>query len=206
MLVFTATSRRVPAISKCWNTSSGPSVRRYLFCFLFQAEDGIRDFTVTGVQTCALPIYVLLAAVDVGRVRAQDLAAPRLEDLLDLGRAPLQLAAHPPVVDVRSGLGEHDLLHPVASRPARGGPALEPDAPGRGSAQGDLLGERGEPVPGGLGLVALGLEALRVVPDQARSEEHTSELQSQSNLVCRLLLEKKKQMSSTTSSRSARAS
>src|SRR2546430_11824488 len=31
-----------------------------------------------------------------------------------------------------------------------------------------------------------------VHPHQARSEEHTSELQSQSNLVCRLLLEKKK--------------
>src|SRR2546430_16120502 len=29
-------------------------------------------------------------------------------------------------------------------------------------------------------------------PDPQRSEEHTSELQSQSNLVCRLLLEKKK--------------
>src|SRR2546430_8557584 len=29
-------------------------------------------------------------------------------------------------------------------------------------------------------------------PRKARSEEHTSELQSQSNLVCRLLLEKKK--------------
>src|SRR2546430_8235281 len=29
-------------------------------------------------------------------------------------------------------------------------------------------------------------------PGQLRSEEHTSELQSQSNLVCRLLLEKKK--------------
>src|SRR5690606_41047754 len=26
--------------------------------FLFQAEDGIRDFHVTGVQTCALPILV----------------------------------------------------------------------------------------------------------------------------------------------------
>src|SRR5690606_39309716 len=26
--------------------------------FFFQAEDGIRDFHVTGVQTCALPIYV----------------------------------------------------------------------------------------------------------------------------------------------------
>src|SRR2546430_11083387 len=31
------------------------------------------------------------------------------------------------------------------------------------------------------------------VRDHHRSEEHTSELQSQSNLVCRLLLEKKKQ-------------
>src|SRR2546430_11422250 len=29
-------------------------------------------------------------------------------------------------------------------------------------------------------------------PPESRSEEHTSELQSQSNLVCRLLLEKKK--------------
>src|SRR5256885_12194827 len=28
------------------------------FCF-FQAEDGIRDYKVTGVQTCALPIYRL---------------------------------------------------------------------------------------------------------------------------------------------------
>src|SRR5690606_4723639 len=27
--------------------------------FFFQAEDGIRDFHVTGVQTCALPIYYL---------------------------------------------------------------------------------------------------------------------------------------------------
>src|SRR5690606_1855744 len=27
------------------------------FVFFFQAEDGIRDFHVTGVQTCALPIF-----------------------------------------------------------------------------------------------------------------------------------------------------
>src|SRR5438034_11480331 len=27
-----------------------------MFCFFFQAEDGIRDHCVTGVQTCALPI------------------------------------------------------------------------------------------------------------------------------------------------------
>src|SRR5256886_95432 len=32
-----------------------PSVRLLVF-FFFQAEDGIRDLTVTGVQTCALPI------------------------------------------------------------------------------------------------------------------------------------------------------
>src|SRR5207302_8051327 len=29
------------------------------FFFFFQAEDGIRDFQVTGVQTCALPISLL---------------------------------------------------------------------------------------------------------------------------------------------------
>src|SRR2546430_13517531 len=28
-----------------------------VFFFFFQAEDGIRDLTVTGVQTCALPIW-----------------------------------------------------------------------------------------------------------------------------------------------------
>src|SRR2546422_6360037 len=41
--------------------------------FFFQAEDGIRDVAVTGVQTCALPIYfvnigVLVAAVALGVV------------------------------------------------------------------------------------------------------------------------------------------
>src|SRR5438309_11159461 len=29
----------------------------FLYIFFFQAEDGIRDGTVTGVQTCALPIW-----------------------------------------------------------------------------------------------------------------------------------------------------
>src|SRR2546427_914611 len=42
-------------------------------------------------------------------------------------------------------------------------------------------------------LAALGHQLARAAPQPAdRSEEHTSELQSQSNLVCRLLLEKKK--------------
>src|SRR5262249_58167693 len=41
--------------------------------FVFQAEDGIRDWSVTGVQTCALPIYGRhLAACEEGVVRVWD--------------------------------------------------------------------------------------------------------------------------------------
>src|SRR2546423_11943576 len=43
-----------------------------------------------------------------------------------------------------------------------------------------------------------GLNPLRVRFEQARSEEHTSELQSLAYLVCRLLLEKKKWALTTT--------
>src|SRR6266540_5538094 len=79
-----------------------------LFFFFFQAEDGIRDRDVTGVQTCALPIYRDGARVQVA-------------------------------------LEAVELRHEIS--------------------------------------VELGL--------QVRSEEHTSELQSHHDLVCRLLLEKK---------------
>src|SRR2546430_8740945 len=40
----------------------------WFFFFFFQAEDGIRDLTVTGVQTCALGIAA--AAADVINLRA----------------------------------------------------------------------------------------------------------------------------------------
>src|SRR2546427_5013836 len=42
-----------------------------------------------------------------------------------------------------------------------------------------------------------GLFIFSIEKGSVRSEEHTSELQSQSNLVCRLLLEKKKTMKTT---------
>src|SRR2546430_14112053 len=42
------------------------------------------------------------------------------------------------------------------------------------------------------------LEGEAISAEELRSEEHTSELQSQSNLVCRLLLEKKKKEHMTT--------
>src|SRR2546430_13249950 len=87
------------------------SIERSVFFFFFQAEDGIRDLTVTGVQTCALPI-------SCSRAR------PVLSSI------------------IASAAGTMGAMSRAAS--------------------------------------------------PRRSEEHTSELQSQSNLVCRLLLEKKK--------------
>src|SRR5207248_4342673 len=56
-------------------------------CFFFQAEDGIRDRTVTGVQTCALPISLVVpvrpAAADrrdAAPGRADRPGGPRLGD------------------------------------------------------------------------------------------------------------------------------
>src|SRR5256885_16477369 len=54
--------------------------------FFFQAEDGIRDYKVTGVQTCALPIFQLAS----GEVRLKNLAdgkelgSKQLEEILEL--------------------------------------------------------------------------------------------------------------------------
>src|SRR2546430_6171206 len=92
----------------------------HFFFFFFQAEDGIRDLTVTGVQTCALPIS-------------------------SFKRQIVSMLSRKPNFPVATS-------HPSGRRPSA----------------------------------------------SDRSEEHTSELQSQSNLVCRLLLEKKNQTTNTT--------
>src|SRR2546430_9478957 len=55
----------------------------------------------------------------------------------------------------------------------------------------DVAAHVGEIIARGLGRKVIEVRRLRELL-AARSEEHTSELQSQSNLVCRLLLEKKK--------------
>src|SRR5437867_12831873 len=61
--------------------------------FFFQAEDGIRDRTVTGVQTCALPIF----PPDDGRREPVDGVDVRffhhLEELARVGREALHVAA-----------------------------------------------------------------------------------------------------------------
>src|SRR5690606_26990684 len=84
--------------------SSWPPPSACSSSFFFQAEDGIRDFHVTGVQTCALPIFLAVTVEDLPagdwqvrldlyddagdithtaagtvRVRPGETAAPRLE-------------------------------------------------------------------------------------------------------------------------------
>src|SRR2546427_6704250 len=71
---------------------------------------------------------------------------------------------------------------------------------GTQAARDDDLAVLGQRLANGVQALAHGVidEAAGVDDHQvsARSEEHTSELQSQSNLVCRLLLEKKKNSTS----------
>src|SRR5207248_4592476 len=56
------------------STTSVPALLSLAYFFFFQAEDGIRDRTVTGVQTCALPISPALYAR--ARVERVDDAPP----------------------------------------------------------------------------------------------------------------------------------
>src|SRR5256885_3325640 len=116
--------------------------------FFFQAEDGIRDYKVTGVQTCALPIFQALQAL-VGGVRTKVTA----------------LSQSGAVAGV--SLNADNTALPVMWRNNE---------------------TTARTLPAGL----LGLVATNCVPadvdDHSRSEEHTSELQSPCNLVCRLLL------------------
>src|SRR5207244_7864201 len=65
----------------------------YCICFFFQAEDGIRDDLVTGVQTCALPISAVdrtdrrarLVVVEADALRA--LLGDNVEDVVRQRRA-----------------------------------------------------------------------------------------------------------------------
>src|SRR2546430_11055072 len=62
-------------IAERWVASAGApwfESSRSIHLFFFQAEDGIRDLTVTGVQTCALPI-----SLTGGRRRRAAHARPR---------------------------------------------------------------------------------------------------------------------------------
>src|SRR5690554_7253878 len=116
--------------------------------FFFQAEDGIRDADVTGVQTCALPIWPSTdttpdcTACSSRRTRPTGRNTQQMSNAMKLTMPRFDAA---PVLVV-----------------------------------GDVMLDRYWHGP-----------SERISPE--RSEEHTSELQSRPHLVCRLLLEKKKQ-------------
>src|SRR5690606_308641 len=69
------------------------------FVFFFQAEDGIRDFHVTGVQTCALPIFES-ELVDLEPEEARELlestgqTEPGLDRLASVGFSTLGLQTY----------------------------------------------------------------------------------------------------------------
>src|SRR6266542_2016016 len=97
-----------------------------LFFFFFQAEDGIRDATVTGVQTCALPICFRGVLENVGRelhLWSRN-ARPLLRyfpELAELGeRLPPRSALDGEIVIVREGALDFDALqmrlHPEERR------------------------------------------------------------------------------------------
>src|SRR2546430_4147429 len=79
-----------------WHTKAESHCHR-LFLFFFQAEDGIRDLTVTGVQTCALPIFLFGGHADgaapgisgaLAVSAARDGCVSRLAQLAPLAGAP----------------------------------------------------------------------------------------------------------------------
>src|SRR5207237_2659796 len=63
-----------------------------IFIFFFQAEDGIRDSSVTGVQTCALPISRLLPGLR-GMAGARGAARARANPLSPVRALRWRLAA-----------------------------------------------------------------------------------------------------------------
>src|SRR5690606_40898746 len=65
----------------------------YSVLFFFQAEDGIRDFHVTGVQTCALPI-----SADISANSSHDTPSGSLT------RMPCCTALRPPDIITSDGL------------------------------------------------------------------------------------------------------
>src|SRR5690348_17525055 len=68
----------------------------FFFFFFFQAEDGIRDGRVTGVQTCALPIYrVRVVARRSGPAQGLNWSSARFwTTVCSMRPLPLRLASY----------------------------------------------------------------------------------------------------------------
>src|SRR6266567_5932548 len=75
----------------------------FFFFFFFQAEDGIRDLTVTGVQTCALPISLADPTVYERRQRLCDLSYLRTPFLSASGEIGYRCPSEPVHMFLRKG-------------------------------------------------------------------------------------------------------
>src|SRR5260370_10760050 len=79
-----------------------------LFFFFFQAEDGIRDSSVTGVQTCALPIFIATrysGEAGARRLREQGYAPEMIEMMKGAGTRTFKHRAGMPVLGILGKMG-----------------------------------------------------------------------------------------------------
>src|SRR6266581_8397638 len=89
----------------------------YSLFFFFQAEDGIRDGRVTGVQTCALPIWTSTAAFRRRLLRLGKTVVERVAGAADgadriLLAARIEQFAQPPDMHVHGALIDVDVAAP----------------------------------------------------------------------------------------------
>src|SRR6266496_4154661 len=142
-----------------------------LFFFFFQAEDGIRDLYVTGVQTCALPIW------------GRDLRAEPERPLRRVGRVALLVARRHRVIrhlELVGGRGARRRVFTDPARRARRPAAVRPRhhrpdrVRGRGrvgarvrAGPGPARRRRGAPATPGRGAHRAGLDAALRAHDPA---------------------------------------
>src|SRR2546422_10951778 len=72
------------------------SLSKFNLYFFFQAEDGIRDVAVTGVQTCALPIFDRSSILKAKASAAVNVTASSLSQVYDGLPKAVTVSTNPP--------------------------------------------------------------------------------------------------------------
>src|SRR5256886_1121696 len=168
---FEGSSRRKP-----WST---------ILFFCFQAEDGIRDLTVTGVQTCALPISNIRRVLEVIE---QPPGVPEMPNAIHF---PSPVRGYVELDDVCFSYRDHTrVLEGIRLKLEPGEKVALVGMSGSGKSTIAKLiarlydADRGAVYVDGLDVRNVRLESLRKkvfnLLQDAESKEHTSKLQSQS--------------------------